>query len=74
MLNDPPRHQLLRPGRLVGSWFVAHSSDGGGIVWDAYYLYGRDATWTSEPGPLLSSSRSVISASADLATAFRNLG
>lgn len=74
VLNDPRVTNYYDPKKLVGSWFAAHSNGGGGIAWDVYFLYGSDATWASEPGPLLSSGATVIGSSADLAGAFRNLG
>jgi hypothetical protein len=48
-------------------------SGGGGISWDAYYLYGRDATWKVEPESLASSGGSVIGSSSDLAAAFASI-
>ena len=73
VLNDPRVANYYDPNRVVGAWFAEHGDAGGGIVWDAYFLYGRDATWTAEPGPLLSSGGTVIGSSADLAAAFRGL-
>lgn len=74
VLNDPRVTNFYDPKRLVGSWLADHSNGSGGIAWDAYFLYGPDATWASEPGPLLSSGATVIGSSGDLAAAFRNLG
>ena len=74
VLNDSRVTNFYDPKRLVGSWFADHSNGGAGIVWDAYFLYGPEATWASEPGPLLSSGGTVIGSSGDLAAAFRNLG
>ena len=73
VLNDPRVRNYYDPNRVVGSWFAQHVDGGGGISWDAYYLYGADASWTSTPGPLLSSGGSVIGASADLAAAFAHV-
>jgi len=73
VLNDPRVTNFYDPSKLVGSWFAENSDQGGGIVWDAYFLYGADASWSSEPGPLLSSGGSVISSTSDLATAFRSV-
>lgn len=72
VLNDPRVTNYYDPSRVVGSWFAEHSG-GTGIVWDAYFLYGTDATWAPEPGPLLSSGGSVIGSSADLSAAFSKL-
>lgn len=73
VLNDSRATNYYDPNRIVGSWFA----DRGGeqkIVWDTYFLYGPDATWTDEPQPLLSSGSSVIGSNGDLASAFRRLG
>lgn len=74
VLNDPRVTNFYDPKRLVGPWFADHSNGSGGIAWDAYFLYSPDATWASEPGPLLSSGGTVIGSSGDLAAAFRNIG
>ena len=73
VLNDRRVTNFYDPNRVVGSWFASHGDAGGGIVWDAYFLYGPDASWAAEPAPLLSSGGTVIGSSADLATAFRRL-
>jgi hypothetical protein len=73
VLNDPRVTNYYDPKKVVGSWFAEQDSGGGGIVWDAYFLYGPDAMWSTGLGPLLSSGGPVIGASADLAAAFRNL-
>ncbi|TAN33916.1 hypothetical protein EPN29_04595 [bacterium] len=72
VLNDPRVANYYDPNRVVGSWFAKHTG-GGGIVWDAYFLYGADASWSDEPGPLVSSGGTVIGSSGDLAAAFRKL-
>ena len=73
VLNDPRVTNFYDPKRAVGSWFSEHLDREKGIAWDAYFLYGSDASWTTEPAPLLSSGRPVIGSSADLASAFRKL-
>jgi hypothetical protein len=73
VLNDARVTNYYDPKKVVGSWFVEQNGDGGGIVWDAYFLYGPDATWATELGPLVSTGGPVIGASSDLAAAFRNL-
>jgi hypothetical protein len=72
VLNDHRVINYYDPNRVVGSWFAVHTGDAG-IVWDAYFLYGAEASWTDEPGPLLSSGRTVIGSSEDLAVAFGKL-
>jgi len=72
VLNDHRVTNYYDPNRVAGSWFAEHTGDAG-IVWDAYFLYGAEASWTDEPGPLVSSSRTVIGSSQDLAVAFGKL-
>lgn len=73
VLNDHRVTNYYDSNRVVGTWFAQQSGDGG-VTWDAYYLFGPDATWTSAPQPLVSSGGTVIGSSADLAAAFANLG
>ncbi len=42
VLNDHRVVNYYDPNRVVGTWFAEHTG-GGGIVWDAYFLYGADA-------------------------------
>jgi hypothetical protein len=72
VLNDHRVANYYDPNRVVGSWFAEHTGDVG-IVWDAYFLYGADASWTDEPGPLVSSGQTVIGSSEDLGVAFAKL-
>jgi hypothetical protein len=74
VLNDRRVTNYYDPGKVVGKWFADHSDAGGGVIWDAYYLYGPEATWTEQPGPLRSSGGPVIESSGDLAAAFSKLG
>jgi hypothetical protein len=69
LFNDSRVTNFYDPNRVVGTWF-AQRTGAGGIVWDAYFLYGPDATWDSEPAPLVSSGSTVIGSSSDLARAF----
>ncbi len=73
VLNDHRVTNYYDRNRLVGSGFAKYSEGGRGIVWDAYFLYGADASWTAEPGPLVSSGGTVIGSSQDMAQAFGKL-
>lgn len=73
VLNDRRVTNFYDPRRTIGSWFSQHLYREGGIVWDAYFLYGADAGWAAEPGPLVSSGRTVIESSGELAAVFRKL-
>ena len=74
VLNDSRVTNFYDHNKTVGAWFSEHLDREKGIMWDAYFLYGPDASWATEPGPLLSSGRPVIGSSADLAAAFHKLG
>lgn len=61
------------PNRAVSSWFSEHVTDQPGITWDAYFLYGPDATWESGPAPLVSSGGPVIGSRDALAADVKRL-
>jgi hypothetical protein len=44
---------------VIGQWFAREIDGYEGISWDAYYLYGPDATWETEPSPLTSSGGTI---------------
>ena len=66
-LSDPRVANLWDGGRLAGRWFSTNVSHEPGFTWDAYFLYGRDAAWTSQPLPLISWGSPVLGAHDDLA-------
>lgn len=72
VLNDHRVTNYYDSNRVIGTWFGQQSGDGG-VIWDAYFLYGADATWSSDPGTPLSSGGTVIGSSGDLAAAFATL-
>jgi hypothetical protein len=42
---------------VIPDWFYTHLDGAHSLVWDAYFLYGPQATWGSDskaPGPLVS--------------------
>ena len=41
--------------RVMGQWFAKNVDGFDGTAWDAYYLYGPDATWETIPSPLVGS-------------------
>ncbi len=65
VLNDHRVANYYDPNRVVGSWFAEHTGDAG-IVWDAYFLYGPDASWTDEPHPSMRSFASNTRRGGDL--------
>jgi hypothetical protein len=48
--------------KTTGKWFKANvpSDYTGKIMWDAYYLYGSDATWAATPGVPISWGRTIL--------------
>ena len=46
--------------RLVGQWFANQVDGYEGLAWDAYYLYGPDATWETVLNPLAGSGGTII--------------
>jgi hypothetical protein len=55
--------------KIVGRWFAQQGNpedSDGGIVWDAYYLYGPNAQWDSKPEPLISTGTTVRDKVAEL--------
>jgi hypothetical protein len=73
LLNDARVTNYYDPNKVVGSWFANSVDEGGGVDWDAYFLYGPDASWKDRPGPLVSSGGPVIDSSPDLGSAFAKL-
>ncbi len=59
-LSDPRVIHLWDQQDLVGDWFVAHLPGNQANDWDAYWLFGSTATWTTQPPPLISSGSTVI--------------
>jgi hypothetical protein len=68
--------------RVVGRFFGADSElrgrgliGFGGVMWDTYLLFGRNAEWTERPAPLVGAGYTIIQGSqhlaADLKSALR---
>jgi hypothetical protein len=72
VLADPRVTQFWDEDRLVGRW-LAETGLGeqisAGVVWDAYYLFGPEATWNERPGPLLGFGAPVIANTGSLENA-----
>ena len=55
-----PRVSHFWDGDLqVGDWFAKEVDGFDGTAWDAYYLYGPEATWETVPEPLLASGGTI---------------
>ena len=62
VISDPRVLHYWDEHRILGRWFAQQENPENaddGIVWDAYYLYGPEATWESKPEPLISSGATV---------------
>lgn len=66
LLPDPRVTHLWDPDREIGRWFndnkqaIGFEFNLGIIVWDAFLLFGPDATWDEVPAPLVSFGYTVI--------------
>ena len=58
-LTDPRVVHLWDAEDVSGSWLADNVAGNQGGDWDTYLLFGRDATWTSQPTPLASSGSPV---------------
>jgi hypothetical protein len=68
-LGDPRVTYYWDEGKVVGRWFSANVAGREDVTWDAYFLYGPDAQWGQQLGPLVSSSDSGVIGSTDQLTA-----
>ncbi len=73
LLPDPRVLQYWDGSALTSQWFAKNVEHSSFPAWDVYYLYGPEATWTSAPGPLVSSGGSVIGRSSALRAAITPL-
>lgn len=64
--DEKDRIGLELAGRRVGGL-------GGGVVWDAFFVFGRDATWIDEPAPVVASGSNVIDHTAEFAAGVRRV-
>jgi hypothetical protein len=72
-LTDPRVVHLWDEQKLAGTWFAERVDGRAGIAWDVYYLYGPQAQWEAEPGPLVSSGRTIIARRAQLESSIATL-
>jgi hypothetical protein len=66
-LTDPRVVHFWDGADVTEGWFVAHQPGYLGCDWDAYLLFGPEATWRSRPMPLVGSGSAVIRRKDDLA-------
>ena len=72
-LTDPRVVHLWDEQKVAGNWFAANVSHRQSTEWDAYFLYGPQATWEAEPSPLISWGGTVIGKHAQLEAAITPL-
>jgi hypothetical protein len=72
-LTDPRVVHLWDAKDVSGDWMVGNVAGYQGGDWDTYLLFGPDATWTSQPGPLASSGGPVDHQIQDLSRAIAAL-
>ena len=72
-MPDPRATHFWDEGRQAGRFFAQRVDGFDGVLWDAYFLYGRSAQWQEVPGPLESSGSPVISAAPALEAALSGL-
>jgi hypothetical protein len=64
LVGDRRVRQFWDEERVVGRWLAdagVGEVEPSGVVWDAYYVFGPDATWNERPGPLAGFGTPVIS-------------
>ena len=58
-LTDPRVVHLWDADDISGGWLATNVAGYQGADWDTYLLFGPDATWTSQPTPLVGSGSPV---------------
>jgi hypothetical protein len=58
-MADPRVTHFWDGDTVAGQWFAKQVDGYEGISWDAYYLYGPNATWESVPSPLIASGGTI---------------
>ena len=68
VLEDSRVQHFWDEKKKVGRYFANKDpeTDDPDVVWDAYYLYGPEAEWTSKPEPLISTGATVRSEADEL--------
>lgn len=73
VLADPRVLHYWDESALTSEWFAENVEHSAAPAWDVYYLYGLDASWSSAPGRLASSGRTIIGRSSALEAAITPL-
>jgi hypothetical protein len=72
-MPDPRVTHFWDGEHVIGQWFAKEVDGYEGIAWDAYYLYGPQATWKTVPSPLAASGGTIYDERKRLATQARTL-
>lgn len=62
-ISDARVEHYWDDSKAVGRWYASvenPTKENPGVVWDAYYLYGPEARWTTKPEPLVTSGGTVF--------------
>ena len=79
MLNDQRVVEYWDRDLLAGTWFGEHLDEigagdqTGGVYWDAFLVFNKDARWDEVPSPLVRAGATVISQSENLRAALTPL-
>ena len=74
ILDDPRVTQYWDGEGITGTYFAENDLGGlgySGFVYDVYYVFARDATWSDSPGPLEGSGVPVVSHAEELLAEIR---
>ena len=66
VLPDARVAQFWDGSALSSDWFARNVEHTPPPAWDVWFLYGRGATWTKLPGPLVGSGGTIIGTSSAL--------
>lgn len=64
LIGDGRVTQFWDADRVVGRWLAeagVGAVEPSGVVWDAFYAFGPEATWNERPGPVAGFGTPVIS-------------
>lgn len=71
-----PGRQFWDGDRVAARWLADQNVGGlgyAGIVWDAWFLFGADATWNDRPTGLVGSGTTVVDTSSRLRAALASV-
>jgi hypothetical protein len=73
VLPDARVTQFWDGSAVTSEWFAENVDHSPAPAWDAYYLFGPNASWTDVPGPIVSSGATIIGQSSALQDAITPL-